>query len=316
MTGLVALVLAVTGASLAFGATAPTVARVVPARTAVWLLSVGSVVIAVSTMVVPAMIVLTALGQWPWLAGMGQWSAGRLARSVPFGGGLFATALAVGVVQVFLALAWARSGGRRLVAAWGASRRFDTSLVVVADGGLEAFALPGWPGRVVAGRALLQALDPVERRAVLAHEQAHLDQRHDLHRAAAALAARVDPLLYRVPAALGLATERWADETAARYVGDRAAVARTIEAVASVGRDGDRFGAGPAWMSAMHAGASDVALRVALLGAGPRPHRLRWEAALVGVVVLAGAAALVGLYHTKELFETAEHAYLRAAGAR
>jgi hypothetical protein len=299
-----------------FGAAAPTVARVAPARTAVWLLSVGSGVIAASTVVVPALIVLTALGQWTWLAGMGHWSSGRLARSVPFGGGLFATALAVGVIQVFLALAWAGSGGRRLVVAWGASRRFDTSLVVVANGGLEAFALPGWPGRVVAGRALLQALDPVERRAVLAHEQAHLDQRHDLHRAAAALATRVDPFLYWVPAALGLATERWADETAARYVGDRAAVARTIAAVASVGRDPGRFGAGPAWLSAMHAGASDVALRVSLLGAGPRPHRLRWPAALLGVVVVAVAATLAGVYLTKELFEAAEHAYLHASGAR
>ena len=298
-------------ASLLFGLAAPAVARQAPARTATWLLSTGSLLVAASALVVPSLLVLMAVGQMPVLAGLGRWSAGSLAHAFP---GLTLVAVAPGLMllgQAATLSVWAGTGGRRLIGAWRASRAFDTSLVVIPDTRFVAFALPGWPGRVVASRGLLQSLDGAQRRAVLAHEQAHLDQRHDLHRAAGAVAAAVNPLLGRVPSALRLATERWADETAAAAVGDRARVAETIGRVA-IGCSGGHVPPAPA----MGAADADVARRVTSLLAGPPSQGRPWQALLLGLAAVAVAVALKGMYDTNQIFQTAERAYLHASMSR
>lgn len=43
-----------------------------------------------------------------------------------------------------------------------------------------AYCLPGWRSRLVLSAGVLDVLDPAERQAVLAHEGAHLRERHDL----------------------------------------------------------------------------------------------------------------------------------------
>ena len=62
---------------------------------------------------------------------------------------------------------------------------------------------------------MLRSLDGAQRRALLAHERSHPRHRHHLHHTACQFAAAVNPLLRRLPAAVELATERWADEDAA-----------------------------------------------------------------------------------------------------
>ncbi|MBV9660555.1 MAG: M48 family metalloprotease [Acidimicrobiales bacterium] len=298
-------------ASAAFGLCAPGVARCSPGRAATWLLSAGSVLVAGSAVVVPAIFVFVALGQIRFFAGIAGWSASSLAAWFPIRWPVAVMSAVVLAAQLTRSSKVLTGRGRRLMRAWQASRTFDTSLVVIPSDQLVAFALPGWPGRVIASRRLLQTLDGTERRALLAHEQAHLDQRHDLHRAAAAMAAAVNPMLSHVPAAVRLATERWADETAAHAIGDRERVAATIDRVAATTSGLARLSA-----MAMGVGDADVALRVAALLSQPRHRRPIWEALLVAVAVLAVAAALIGLYDTKQVFETAEQAYLHARSAR
>jgi beta-lactamase regulating signal transducer with metallopeptidase domain len=136
---------------------------------------------------------------------------------------------------------------------------------------------------------MLRNLDPTTRRAVLAHEQTHLTERHDLHRLAAVVAAAVNPFLCRAPAALDLACERQADEVAARTVGDRRSVVRAITTavqpqVASLG-----------WAAT----GADVPLRVAALLAPPDDNRMATRAlaaATVGAVAVS-AASIVWLGH-------------------
>ena len=132
-------------------------------------------------------------------------------------------------------------------------------VVVVPGHALEAYALPGSPGRIVVSGRLLDALDDRGRAALLAHEHAHLDGQHHLFTTVAYLAAAADPLLIPVARAVDYTVERWADERAAATTGDRRLVASTIG-------------------------------RVALLATAPRPSRLRAAAlGITGTLGITGA---------------------------
>jgi hypothetical protein len=104
----------------------------------------------------------------------------------------------------------------------------DRALVVVRSEVPSAFALPGRPGRIVVSSAMLHALDTGERRALLAHERAHLRCRHHRYVRMTEVAAAVLPLLKPMNRRVCIATERWADEEAAAEIGDRAVVARAV----------------------------------------------------------------------------------------
>jgi len=108
----------------------------------------------------------------------------------------------------------------------------DGAVVIVPRQAIEAYALPGAPGRIVVSGRLLAALDERGRSALLAHEQAHLSGRHHLFTTAAHLAAAANPLLLPVARAVDYTVERWADESAASVTGDRRLVAATIGRVA------------------------------------------------------------------------------------
>ncbi|WP_112470388.1 M56 family metallopeptidase, partial [Streptomyces triticisoli] len=107
----------------------------------------------------------------------------------------------------------------------------DAPVAVLPDATPYAYALPGTPGtpgRIVVTTALLDGLTPAERRALFAHERAHLAARHHRHLLAVHLAARANPFLRPLRSAVVYTAERWADEDAARAVGDRRVVARAI----------------------------------------------------------------------------------------
>ncbi|MDE3207191.1 MAG: M48 family metalloprotease [Acidobacteriota bacterium] len=288
--------------STLFGLAGPRLSRQLRPAAAVWLLSVGSMLVAASTVIVPALVVATVVGQWPPLARFGQWSAGPLASSVSADGvvAIAATVIVLGQSWRLGRVLWVR--GRPLVSAWLACRGACSELVVIPDGPPVAVAVPGWPGRVVVSRGLLRQMPSEQWRAVLAHERGHLRARHDLHLLAGALAAAADPLLGRVPAALRLATERAADELSAAVTGDRRAVAQAIGSAAIL----CSAEAHPAW--AMQAMGADVSLRVRHLLDGPPRHRPLGQAALVALAAAAVAVAAFGLSDTKHLFEFAERA--------
>jgi len=148
-----------------------------------------------------------------------------------------------------------------------------------------AFAVPGEPGRVVVSTGMLGALDAQERRALLAHEQSHLERRHHRYLHVAGWASAAVPVLRPLHAHLRFATERWADEDAAVAVGDRRVVARAIARAALAGS--------PAPAPAVPAMAGiGVAARVEALISEPSVPRLTVVAPLAGAT--ATLASLTG----------------------
>ncbi|MFH9689981.1 M56 family metallopeptidase [Streptomyces sp. NPDC017413] len=156
-------------------------------------------------------------------------------------------------------------------------------VAVLPDDVPYAYALPGSPGRVMVSTALLASLEPAERRALFAHERAHLAGRHHRLLLATRLAGCVNPLLWPLLGALVYSTERWADEEAARVTGDRRLTARAVGKAALVSRP---VPGGAAF--AAFAAVGPVPRRVAAL-LGPVPPDRGWPPALTP----AGVAALV-----------------------
>ncbi|MEU9451876.1 M56 family metallopeptidase [Streptomyces sp. NPDC048277] len=113
----------------------------------------------------------------------------------------------------------------------------DTEVAVLPDPQPYAYALPAGPrDRIVVSTAMLARLGSRERRALFAHERAHLAARHHRHLLLVELAACSNPFLLPLRAAVAYTTERWADEAAAQTVGSRKAVARAIGTAALVSR--------------------------------------------------------------------------------
>ncbi|KAA6211400.1 M56 family metallopeptidase [Streptomyces filamentosus] len=182
----------------------------------------------------------------------------------------------------------------------------DTPVAVLPDPAPYAYALPavrrGSRDRVVVSRGMLALLRPAERRALFAHERAHLTGRHDRLLLVARLAAAANPFLRPLRTAVTYSAERWADEEAAVRVGSRRAVARAIGRAALA-----PAGAGPATLPAF-AAAGPVPRRVAALLAPPPAPRawppvftavgLALWGAVTGVAVsaLASANSAVTLY--------------------
>jgi Zn-dependent protease with chaperone function len=116
----------------------------------------------------------------------------------------------------------------------------DSDVLVLADARPDAFAVPGRYAKAKRGRrprivvteGMLAVLDTEQRRALLAHERAHLDAGHHRIRAAVDFAAAANPLLIPARATVGYLCERWADERAVAEVGSRRLVADAIAAAA------------------------------------------------------------------------------------
>ncbi|MDT9695331.1 M56 family metallopeptidase [Streptomyces sp. P17] len=160
-----------------------------------------------------------------------------------------------------------------------------TEVAVLPDGVPYAYALPGGArDRIVVTTALLAGLQPAERRALFAHERAHLAARHHRFLLIAQLAARANPFLRPLRTAVACTTERWADEEAARALGDRRSVARAIGRAALVSRGT------PVPALAGFASPGPVPRRVAAL-LGPAPATRTWPSVFTAVGVAAWTAA-------------------------
>jgi hypothetical protein len=216
--------------SAVLASAAPWAGRRLPPRLASWLLMIASVVAAVGWAAALGMLAFTLIGQIPAVAAEGEWSAGLLAALTPVNW-LVAAGCAIVLPACVLnasVTAWRRVAV--LLAARRESRVLSTagSLAVIDDPVPTAFALPGSPGRIVVSSGMLQALAADERRALLAHERAHLRHRHHMFVLIMQVAAALNPLLRPVSKAGGYALERWADEDAAAAVADRRLVARAV----------------------------------------------------------------------------------------
>jgi Zn-dependent protease with chaperone function len=253
------------------------------------------------------------------VARIGDWSTAKLDATNPVPD---ITSVAAGAAVCVLAVLAVRAATRR-VRCTLAARRLCAQLgggpgdLVVVDGPeIEVFAVSARRGRIVASRTLLAALPADERRAMLAHETAHLRHHHHRYRLVAELAAAVNPLLRPLVDAVEFASERWADEAAARVVGDRAVVAH---ALARLGLHGAQGRPGTPWAAAaLHAVTEPSRLlrRVeALLAPAPR-HRPLPVAAIAVLLVVTMGAVVDTQRDTERMFENASVTSVVAHGPR
>ncbi len=292
-----------------FGVVAPVLARRLPPAVGTWLLSVGGMLAAAGSAASLALLGFTLVGQSPLLAARGHWSDTALRHADPVAAPVAVVAL---IVLAVLTVRFAAAGVRRLTALRDAYRLAASlpascgELAVIEHPGPRAHAVPGRPGRIVVSTGLLRGLDAGQRRAVLAHERAHLTHRHHLHHTVAHLAAAANPLLRGLPTAVALSTERWADESAAVTCRrDTVAAALTHAALG-----GARLLGVPSVVLA--AAATEIVARVQALRA-PAPRLTLWRVALLVALLLATAATVLeAARETERLFELAQYAYRTA----
>jgi len=281
--------------------------RLPPAAAAV-LLTTLALVTALATGLVLSLAGFLWLAQLPQIARVGHWSSVVLRSDnwLPGVTGAVAGVCAFGLLLA--ALTRAVRAVRAIVVAARTCRRLGPAaggLVVIEDLEPTAYAVPGFSGRIVVSTAMLRTLSAVERRALLAHETAHLRYRHHVYTQLTDVAVAANPLLRPLRAAVGLAVERWADEAAAAETGDRHLVARAL-ARAGVARSRVRA---PLPSAALAAADTNLAVRIRALLEPPLRHRrlaFGFVIALTACSILAAGVAAQGAH---DRLETAQATY-------
>ncbi|WP_338701910.1 M56 family metallopeptidase [Streptomyces sp. Q6] len=210
-----------------------------PPRTATRLLTAVAAVMATCSTVCLALLMVVGTAQLPGNPLPDSWSDPEVRAAVPQDeiAGAVAIPALLSVVVACARTLWRHAALRRR-AHRALAGLPGTEAVVLPDARPYAYALPAsrtGRGRIVVSTALLGHLRPAERRAVFAHERAHLAARHHRHLLTVRLAARANPFLRPLSSAVAYTAERWADEEAAERVGDRTVVARAIGKVALSG---------------------------------------------------------------------------------
>lgn len=272
-------------------------------RLATRFLTALAVVLAVCSTLCLALLVVVGTAQLPGNPLPDGWSDDEVRDAVPYDE-VAGKAAIVALVAVAAGCAVTGRRHRRVRRrAWRALEGLpERHLTVLPDREPYAYALPGGGrgrsrgpgqgrtrGRVVVSSALLNCLNPGEQTALFAHERAHLRGSHHRSLLAVRLAARANPLLRPLRAAVAYTTERWADEEAARTTGSRELVARAIGKAALVSR-----GAPTPTLAGID-GAGPVPRRVAALLA-PAPAAMTWPSVFTtaGLAVWTAAAGTVG----------------------
>jgi Zn-dependent protease with chaperone function len=298
---------------LAAAAARPLSARLEPCQ-ATWLLTAAAVALATCSTAALALLSASAAARAPFLAALGHYSQQVMRRADPVS---TATGVAAGLLLAAAAAAVAVVAcrqARALAESYRRAARLHTGdgIVIVPGPGVQAYALPGWPGRIVVSGELFEVLGDRARAALLAHERAHLAGHHHLFTTAARLAAAANPLLLPLARAVDYTVERWADERAAALTGDRRLVATTVGRVALLtparertraaglailGQFGERMSL--AW-------AGPVPRRVAALLAPPPRRHLALLAVAAMVIALTGLSALHAATDLHSLVELAQ----------
>ncbi|MCH0540899.1 M56 family metallopeptidase [Streptomyces sp. MUM 203J] len=257
-------------------------------RAATWLLTAVAVVLAVCSTLCLALLMVVGTAQLPGNPLPDGWSDPEVRAALPYDevAGRAAIPALIAVVTACARAAW-RHHRVRLRAARALSGLAGRPVVVLPDDTPYAYALPkGLRGRdqVVVTTGLLDELDSAERRALFAHERAHLTGRHHRFLLAVRLAARANPFLRPLRTAVTYTAERWADEDAATRVGSRRLVARAVGKAALVSRGA------PTTTLAGFAAPGPVPRRVAAL-LRPAPSARVWPPVCTAVGMAAWGAA-------------------------
>ncbi|MER7687281.1 M56 family metallopeptidase [Streptomyces sp. NPDC097610] len=262
-------------------------------RTATRLLTAVATVMALCSTLCLALLMVVGTAQLPGNPLPDGWSDAEVRAAVPHDeiAGKAAIPALVLVLAVCARTLWRHhrvaQRARRALAALP-----SRSVVVLPEEKPYAYALPGGRrDRVVVTTALLRGLTSPERRALFAHERAHLEAAHHRHLLAVRLAARANPFLRPLRTTVVYTTERWADEDAARSVGNRTVVARAIgkAALLSGGSPAPAFATFTGF--AGFASAGPVPRRVAAL-LRPAPAARSWPSVFTSVGLAAWGAAV------------------------
>ncbi|MFJ9352675.1 M56 family metallopeptidase [Streptomyces mirabilis] len=262
-------------------------------RTATRLLTAVATVMALCSTLCLALLMVVGTAQLPGNPLPDGWSDAEVRAAVPHDE--IAGKAAIPALVLVLAVC-ARTLWRHCRVAQRARRALaalpSRSVVVLPEEKPYAYALPGGRrDRVVVTTALLRGLTSPERRALFAHERAHLTAAHHRHLLAVRLAARANPFLRPLRTTVVYTTERWADEDAARSVGNRTVVARAIGKAALLSGGGRA----PAFATftgfAGFASAGPVPRRVAAL-LRPAPAARSWPSVFTSVGLAVWGAAV------------------------
>jgi len=293
-----------------------------PPRTATWLLTVSAVVLAGTSCAALGLLAIAAAMRIPVVDSMAGMSLRAVIDRDP-------ASLPVGVIAAALlgvaALAAVRAACLRtvaLVAAHREARRLagdgqpagDEQVLTIVDDSVDAYAVPGRPGRIVITSGMIDALTEPEREVLLAHERTHVSACHYVFTALVRLSAAANPLLRPLAAAVNYSVERWADERAASVTGSRPLVAHTVAKAALAAAAAPARRAGPVVALPALTGPSPLGRRGsvprrvdALLG--PPPQRSIVLLALaIAVLTVCGLAAVdaAGDLHAMVEFAQAE----------
>ncbi|AXE24052.1 M56 family peptidase [Streptomyces globosus] len=240
-------------------------------RTATRLLTWTAVLLAVCSTLCLALLMVVGTAQLPGNPLPDGWSDPEVRKAVPYDevAGRVAIPALLAVTVSCLAAGWRHVRVRRQ-AARAVAGLAGRSVAVLPDQAAYAYALPAWRGggQVVVSSGMLAGLTPGERRALFAHERAHLAYRHHRFLLGVQLAARANPFLRPLRTAVAFTAERWADEEAAARTGSRRTVALAVGKSALVSR-------GAPGASLAHFAAGPVPRRVAAL-LGPAPVARNW----------------------------------------
>lgn len=254
---------------------------------ATWLVLTWALILATCATLALSMLVFAALSMVQPFARLGHLSPAVLQQEDAVHPLVDIAAMVLLAVLVVNAVVVAIRRIRALNKAYQAAGQGVDELVVVDDDRPLAHALPGRPGRIVVSTSMLATLEPAERRALLAHERAHLSHSHHLFVAAVDVLTALVPPLRPLASVIRYTTERWADETAATHVGDRSIVARAL-AKAALASKGSSIG--PATLAAS---GGPVPRRVAALLTRPSPGWLRLVLGSLSTVSAVVVCALV-----------------------
>lgn len=166
-------------------------------RTATRLLTALAAVMATCSTVCLALLMVVGTAQLPGNPLPDGWSDPEVRAAVPYDevAGRAAVPTLLVVLAACAGTLWRHGRVRRRGHAALAGLP-DTEVAVLPDGEPYAYALPGGPrDRVVVTTALLARLEPAERRALFAHERAHLTARHHRYLLTVRLAARANLFL-------------------------------------------------------------------------------------------------------------------------
>ncbi|WP_370934162.1 M56 family metallopeptidase [Amycolatopsis sp. cg13] len=250
-----------------------------------WLLAGSALVLAVGSTATLAVLAAAGLAQLPFVGELGDFSAvafhGADAVNLPLAIVSGIALVAAGVALTRTAIQYVR-WHRRVHAELNAHTR-EAGFVLLPGEEPVAFAVAGGGGRIAVSSGMLSALEPRERRALLAHECAHLRLRHHVFAAIVTVATTVNPVLRPLGSAARFALERWADEAAADRVGDRKLVATAVAKAALASRSQPSL--------ALAATGGPVPQRVRALLSAPSSGSRRNPLAAVAVAVVLGACA-------------------------